>query len=73
MKMTEEMARRIMDRARTLPSKLPDEHLNALLIDWLEGITHKELQAKYNIGRSQVGHIIKQFRADARVTLKVKV
>ena len=72
MKMTEELASRIVDRARTLPFKLPDAQKTELLMDWLEGQTGKELQAKFNISRSQVRNIINQARADAAKVLEAK-
>ena len=69
MKMTEELARRIMGRSRRTPNLLSGAQQTELLMDWLEGQTYKELMSKYSIGRSQVTKIINKARTDAAKVL----
>ena len=73
MVMTEELARRILERPLRQQNVLTPTKQTELLMDWLEGQDHTEyLGVKYHISKSQVGTIIKRARVDAAKRLKVK-
>ena len=72
MTMTEELARRILERSKYSRRVLPPAQQTELLMDWLEGQSYPKLAVKYGINLYQVGRIIKQARADAAKRLKAK-
>ena len=72
MRMTEELAQRVMGRAKQARNLLSEAQQTELLMDWLEGQTYKQLTAKYHICKSQVSKILKQARADAAKVLEAK-
>ena len=72
MVMTEELARRILERANQRGQKLAPAKQTELLMDWLEGRSYKELGLKYGISISQARKIVLQARADATKRLKAK-
>ena len=62
--MTEELARRYLGTPYGKKNNVSSHRgkQTELLMDWLEGQTHRELQLRYRISRSQVSSIIKQAR-----------
>ena len=72
MRMTEELARRVLGRTRNTASQLSELQQTELLMDWLEGRNHKELAAKYKVSNITVGKIIKQARAEAARVMEQK-
>ena len=72
MRMTEELARRVLGRTRNTAPKLSESRQTELLMDWLEGRNHKELATKYKVSNITVGKIIKQARADASRVMESK-
>ena len=71
MRMTPELAKRIVERTRRR-SILTEAQQTELLMDWLEGQTYKELMAKYVVSKSSLATLIGKARADAAKLLEGK-
>ena len=72
MKMTEELAHRIMNRYQNRRESLSNAQQDELLMCWIEGKSHKAICAQFNVSLRYVGRIINQARADAAEVLEAR-
>ena len=69
MKMTKDLAQRIVARPTSSGTRLTDAQQTEILMDWLAGMPGKEIQAKHNVSKSGASGVIQRARRDAKLLL----
>ena len=70
MRMTPELAKRIVERpVNRNQSSLSDAKRTEILMDWLEGMSGKDIQAKHGVSKSLASGVVTRARRDARALL----
>ena len=72
MQMTAELATRILERSRKSPSSLTSAKRMEILMDWLEGMAYKDIQAKYGVSKSAVYSVSSKACREAKVFMEQK-
>ena len=66
MQMTEELAKRVVGRTAARIAPISEKMQVDVLMDWLEGMTYKELAVKHKLSRGRIGGIITTAKKQAR-------
>ena len=69
MKMTDELAQRIEGRTRRVSGVVTDALRIAVVVDWCDGITYKEIMAKHHISKTCLSKIVRDAKAQATAHL----
>ena len=69
MPMSRELAEKVLARGFTRRNILTDQDKADILLEWLNGVSQKDIAANRKIAKATVGRVIKQAREEAERVL----